>query len=136
MPERTLIPTLASEKLFLPQGTRRYTPLRQATAQQVMIDIISKGPTNVLLIGAHTNFSIFLMSNPHLKKNVQHIYVMGGSLGVSNSNCCTKNKSSICKLCKLEPCRDPGTANRSSPATLQIPGQSSCTRCTPPCPAC
>ncbi|GAB2261503.1 hypothetical protein Droror1_Dr00002500 [Drosera rotundifolia] len=70
-----------------------------------MIDIISKGPTNVLLIGAHTNFSIFLMSNPHLKKNVQHIYVMGGSLGVSNSNCCTKNKSSICKL---EPCGDPG----------------------------
>lgn len=92
-------------KAFLPQGTRRYTPLRQATAQQVMIDIISKGPTNVLLIGAHTNFAIFLMSNPHLKKNVQHIYVMGGSLGVSNSNCCAKNKSSICKL---EPLGDPG----------------------------
>ncbi|XP_017976295.1 PREDICTED: uncharacterized protein LOC18600329 isoform X1 [Theobroma cacao] len=77
-------------KAFLPQGSRRYTPLQQPTAQEVMIDAISSGPTTVFLLGAHTNFAIFLMSNPDLKKNVKHIYVMGGSV---RSNC-PKNDSS------------------------------------------
>ncbi|KAE8726384.1 Histidine-containing phosphotransfer protein 1 isoform 1 [Hibiscus syriacus] len=67
-------------KAFLPQGGRRYTPLQQPTAQQVMIDAISSGPTTVFLMGAHTNFAIFLMNNPHLKKNVKHVYAMGGSI--------------------------------------------------------
>ncbi|KAK1550238.1 hypothetical protein Q3G72_015976 [Acer saccharum] len=71
-------------KSFLPQGGRKYTPLEQPTAQQVMINAISAGPTTVFLIGSHTNFAIFLMSNPHLKKNVEHIYVMGGAI---RSNC-------------------------------------------------
>ncbi|KAK0599253.1 hypothetical protein LWI29_003626 [Acer saccharum] len=71
-------------KAFLPQGSRKYTPLEQPTAQQVMINAISAGPTTVFLIGSHTNFAIFLMSNPHLKKNVEHIYVMGGAI---RSNC-------------------------------------------------
>ncbi|KAL5768411.1 hypothetical protein ACOSQ2_015194 [Xanthoceras sorbifolium] len=71
-------------KSFLPQGGRKYTPLEQPTAQQVMISAISAGPTTVFLMGAHTNFAIFLMKNPHLKKNVEHIYVMGGAI---RSNC-------------------------------------------------
>ncbi|KAF3951163.1 hypothetical protein CMV_023157, partial [Castanea mollissima] len=71
-------------KAFLPQGRRKYAPLWQPTAQQVMIDKISAGPITVFIIGAHTNFAIFLMNNPHLKKNVEHIYVMGG--GVRSKN--------------------------------------------------
>ncbi|KAE8675508.1 Inosine-uridine preferring nucleoside hydrolase family protein isoform 2 [Hibiscus syriacus] len=77
-------------KAFLPQGGRRYTPLQQPTAQQVMIDAISSGPTTVFLMGAHTNFAIFLMNNPHLKKNVKHIYAMGGSVRPN----CPKNDGS------------------------------------------
>ncbi|KAK9137078.1 hypothetical protein Sjap_007672 [Stephania japonica] len=83
---------------FLPQGPRAYSPFQQPTAQQVMIDTISKGPTTVFVIGAHTNFAIFLMSNPHLKKNVEHIYVMGGGVRSKNpTGCCPKNATSICK---------------------------------------
>ncbi|CAL0325826.1 unnamed protein product [Lupinus luteus] len=84
-------------KAFLPQGKRRYTPLRQPTAQQVLIDKISTGPITVLITGAHTNFAIFLMSNPHLKKNVKHIYIMGGGVRSSNpTGCCPKNAQSSC----------------------------------------
>ncbi|TMW86722.1 hypothetical protein EJD97_020960 [Solanum chilense] len=79
-------------KIFLPQGKRRYSPLRQPTAQQVMINTISSGPTVVFLTGSHTNFALFLLSNPHLKKNVEHIYIMGGGIG-----CCTKNSTSSCQ---------------------------------------
>ncbi|KAM4116214.1 hypothetical protein ACB094_02G033300 [Castanea mollissima] len=71
-------------KAFLPQGRRNYTPLWQPTAQQVMIDRISAGPITVLLIGTCTNFAIFLMSNPHLKKNIKHIYIMGGGVRTKN----------------------------------------------------
>ncbi|KAK0601567.1 hypothetical protein LWI29_025370 [Acer saccharum] len=73
-------------KSFLPQGGRKYTPLEQPTAQQVMINAISAGPTTVFLLGAHTNFAIFLMNNPHLKKNVEHIYVMGGGIATNCLN--------------------------------------------------
>ncbi|XP_050240256.1 nucleoside hydrolase 3-like isoform X2 [Quercus robur] len=84
-------------KAFLPQGRRKYTPLWQPTAQQVMIDKISAGPMTVFLIGAHTNFAIFLMNNPHLKKNVEHIYVMGGGVRSKNpTGCCPQNASSSC----------------------------------------
>uniref|UniRef100_A0A3Q7EI31 Inosine/uridine-preferring nucleoside hydrolase domain-containing protein n=1 Tax=Solanum lycopersicum TaxID=4081 RepID=A0A3Q7EI31_SOLLC len=79
-------------KIFLPQGKRQYSPLRQPTAQQVMINTISSGPTVVFLTGSHTNFALFLLSNPHLKKNVEHIYIMGGGIG-----CCTKNSTSSCQ---------------------------------------
>ncbi|XP_050240259.1 nucleoside hydrolase 3-like isoform X3 [Quercus robur] len=71
-------------KAFLPQGRRNYNPLWQPTAQQVMIDRISAGPITVLLIGTCTNFAIFLMSNPHLKKNIKHIYIMGGGVRTKN----------------------------------------------------
>ncbi|MCL7045280.1 hypothetical protein MKW94_007550 [Papaver nudicaule] len=82
---------------FLPQGCRRYSPLRQPTAQQVMIDTISKGPTTVFLIGTHTNFAIFLMSNPQLKKNIEHIYVMGGGVrSKSPIGCCPKDANTSC----------------------------------------
>lgn len=92
-------------KSFLPQGSRRYTPLRQPTAQQVMIDKISGGPITVFLIGAHTNFALFLMSNPHLKKNVEHIYVMGGGVRSKNpTGCCPENSTS----CVPRQCGDPG----------------------------
>ncbi|KAF5192966.1 inosine-uridine preferring nucleoside hydrolase family protein [Thalictrum thalictroides] len=90
---------------FLPQGGRKYSPLRQPTAQQVMIETISKGPTTVFVIGAHTNFAIFLMSNPHLKKNIEHIYVMGGGVRSKNpTGCCPKGDSS----CKPRQCNDHG----------------------------
>ncbi|KAG2721606.1 hypothetical protein I3760_02G089200 [Carya illinoinensis] len=84
-------------KAFLPQGRRKYTPLRQPTAQQVMIDKISEGPITVFVIGAHTNMAIFLMNNPHLKKNIEHIYVMGGGVRSKNpTGCCPQNASSSC----------------------------------------
>ncbi|KAI3863883.1 hypothetical protein MKW98_031475 [Papaver atlanticum] len=82
---------------FLPQGKRKYSPLRQPTTQQVMIDTISKGPTTVFVIGSHTNLAIFLMSNPQLKKNIEHIYVMGGGVRSKNpTGCCPKNATSSC----------------------------------------
>lgn len=40
------------------------------------------------MLGAHTNVAIFLMNNPHLKKNVEHIYIMGGSVGLRNQTGC------------------------------------------------
>ncbi|KAL2341190.1 hypothetical protein Fmac_009130 [Flemingia macrophylla] len=71
-------------KAFLPQGRRRYTPLRQPTVQEVLIDKISAGPITLIMIGVQTNIAIFLMNNPHLKKNVEHIYIMGGSVRLRN----------------------------------------------------
>ena len=69
-----------------------------------MYDKISAGPITVVVIGAHTNLAIFLMSHPHLKKNVEHIYVMGG--GVRNTTgCCPKNATSSCTP---RPCCYPG----------------------------
>ncbi|KAJ8766470.1 hypothetical protein K2173_022529 [Erythroxylum novogranatense] len=66
-------------KAFLPRGSRKYSPLRQPTTQEVLIDKISAGPTTVLLTGTLTNFAIFLMnSSSDLKKNVEQIYIMGG----------------------------------------------------------
>lgn len=79
------------------QGSRRYIPLIQPTAQQVMVDTISDGPTTVILIGALTNFAIFLMTHPELKRNVEHIYVMGGGVRSKNpEGCCLKSNTS-CK---------------------------------------
>ncbi|XP_023526513.1 uncharacterized protein C1683.06c isoform X5 [Cucurbita pepo subsp. pepo] len=93
-------------KAFLPQGSRKYNPLQQKTAQQVMIDKISEGPINIFLIGSHTNFAILLMSNPHLKKNVEHIYVMGGGIRSENpTGCCPENAS---RSCIPRQCGDPG----------------------------
>ncbi|XP_008438770.2 nucleoside hydrolase 3 isoform X5 [Cucumis melo] len=93
-------------KAFLPQGSRRYNPLQQSTAQQVMIDKISEGPINIFLIGSHTNFAIFLMSNPHLKKNVEHIYIMGGGIRSENPTCCCTGNAS--QSCTPRQCGDPG----------------------------
>ncbi|KAK4425784.1 Pyrimidine-specific ribonucleoside hydrolase RihA [Sesamum alatum] len=85
-------------KSFLPQGSRRYTPLHQPTAQQVMIDKISAGPTTVFIIGSNTNLGIFLMSNPHLKRNVEHIYIMGGGVrSINPTGCCPKTSISSCQ---------------------------------------
>ncbi|KAM3265745.1 putative protein isoform X1 [Capsicum annuum] len=85
-------------KSFLPQGKRTYSPLRQPTAQKVMIETISAGPTVVFLIGSHTNFALFLLSNPCLKKNVEHIYIMGGGIRSKNpKGCCPDNASSSCQ---------------------------------------
>jgi len=71
--------------------------MQQASAQEVLIEKISEGPITVLMIGAHTNIGIFLMNNPHLKKNVERIYVMGGGVRSSNpTGCCPKNASSSC----------------------------------------
>ncbi|KAF3457284.1 hypothetical protein FNV43_RR01941 [Rhamnella rubrinervis] len=93
-------------KAFLPQGSRSYTPLQQPTSQQVMIDKISAGPITVFVIGAHTNFAIFLMNNPHLKKNLEHIYVMGGGVRSKNpTGCCPKIANTSCTP---KQCGDPG----------------------------
>lgn len=78
------------------QGRRRYIPLQQPTAQKVLIDTVSAGPTVLFVIGSHTNIALFLMTNPHLKKNIEHIYIMGG--GVRSKNpCCTNNASTSCE---------------------------------------
>ncbi|KAF8084183.1 hypothetical protein N665_0730s0026 [Sinapis alba] len=73
-------------KHFLPQGNRRYTPLQQPTAQKVIADKVLEGPISIFLMGSHTNLALFIMSNPHLKHNIQHIYVMGGSVRCANPN--------------------------------------------------
>ncbi|GKU85596.1 hypothetical protein SLEP1_g245 [Rubroshorea leprosula] len=93
-------------KSFLPQGNRKYSPLQQPTAQQVMIDKVSAGPITVFLIGSHTNFAIFLTNHPHLKKNVEHIYIMGGGVESSNpTGCCPGNGTSACPVSQ---CGDTG----------------------------
>ncbi|KAI3804585.1 hypothetical protein L1987_26242 [Smallanthus sonchifolius] len=101
---------------FLPQGNRRYSPLRQPTAQQVLIKTISEGPVTLLLTGAQTNLAIFLMTNPDLKKNINHIYIMGGGVRSKNpTGCCPKNASSSCQP---QQCGDRGnmfTTFRSNP---------------------
>ncbi|CAI0466570.1 unnamed protein product [Linum tenue] len=71
-------------RAFLPQGSRRYRPLRQPTSQQVLIEKASAGPITILMTGSHTNIAIFLMNNPHLRQNIEHIYIMGGSVRSSN----------------------------------------------------
>ncbi|PWA78875.1 inosine/uridine-preferring nucleoside hydrolase domain-containing protein [Artemisia annua] len=91
---------------FLPQGSRRYSPIRQATTQQVMIKTISKGPTSVLITGSLTNLAIFLMSNSHLKSNIDHIYIMGGGV---------RSKSSSCQPQQCCDCGNIFTAFRSNP---------------------
>lgn len=94
-------------KQFLPQGNRRYTPIRQPTAQKVIIDKVSEGPITVILIGSHTNFALFLMSNPHLKHNIQHIYVMGGGVRSRNpTGCCPAN--STAEECQPRQCGNRG----------------------------
>ncbi|XP_022933721.1 uncharacterized protein LOC111441054 isoform X2 [Cucurbita moschata] len=83
-------------RAFLPQGTRRYIPMKQPTAQQVMKDAISAGPTTVFVMGAHTNLAIFLMTNPHLKKNIKHIYAMGGAIRQTCSPNADKSHGKTC----------------------------------------
>ncbi|KAI5326519.1 hypothetical protein L3X38_035593 [Prunus dulcis] len=83
-------------KALLPQGERKYAPLQQPTAQQVMKDAISAGPITVFLMGAHTNLAIFLMSNPHLKNNIKHIYAMGGAIRSTCSENATSSEAGLC----------------------------------------
>ncbi|GKD23592.1 inosine/uridine-preferring nucleoside hydrolase domain-containing protein, partial [Tanacetum coccineum] len=84
--------------LTVKQGSRRYSPLRQPTAQQVLIEKISDGPVSLFVIGAHANIAIFLITNPHLKKNVDHIYIMGGGVESKNpTGCCPENVNSTCE---------------------------------------
>ncbi|OEL35151.1 hypothetical protein BAE44_0003829 [Dichanthelium oligosanthes] len=70
---------------FLPQGSRGYRPLRQPTAQRVMADTLSAGPTTVLLLGTHTNLALLLMTHPHLRRNVERVYVSGGAVRVAGN---------------------------------------------------
>ncbi|CAA0839912.1 inosine-uridine preferring nucleoside hydrolase family protein [Striga hermonthica] len=81
-------------KQFLPQANRQYLPLQQPTTQQILMDKISAGSIIVFCGGTPTNLALFLMSNPHLKKNIQHIYLMGGGLGPRQVNCPTISTSS------------------------------------------
>ncbi|XP_010546907.1 PREDICTED: uncharacterized protein LOC104818832 isoform X2 [Tarenaya hassleriana] len=97
-------------KRFLPQGSRRYTPIHQPTAQQLLIEKVSKGPVSILMIGAHTNIALFMLSNPSLKRNIKHIYVMGGSVRCTSSYC-PKNSSS----CERRGCGNLFTGGSSNP---------------------
>lgn len=49
----------------------------------------------MLAFGAHTNLAIFLMSQPHLKKNIEQIYAMGGSVRSNNLTGCPPPKASL-----------------------------------------
>ncbi|KAM1442846.1 hypothetical protein ACFXTI_010262 [Malus domestica] len=80
-------------RALLPQGDKKYVPLQQPTAQQVMKDAISAGPITVLIMGTHSNLAVFLMTNPSLKKNIEHIYAMGGAV---RSNCSENATSVLC----------------------------------------
>ncbi|CAL1397067.1 unnamed protein product [Linum trigynum] len=93
-------------RAFLPQGIRRYVPLRQPTSQQVLIEKASAGPITILMIGSPTNIAIFLMNNPHLRKNIEHIYIMGGGVRSRNpAGCCPPNAT---VSCQPKQCGDPG----------------------------
>ncbi|KAJ7542802.1 hypothetical protein O6H91_09G012800 [Diphasiastrum complanatum] len=82
---------------FLPQGERHYVPLKQRTAQEVLVETLSEGPTTILLLGAHTNLGILLLSHPELKKNIEHIYIMGGGVHSSNpTGCCPSGSGLSC----------------------------------------
>ncbi|XP_038879906.1 uncharacterized protein LOC120071620 isoform X2 [Benincasa hispida] len=70
--------------------------MKQPTAQLVMKDAVSAGPTTVFLMGAHTNLAIFLLSNPHLKKNIKHIYAMGGAIREICSENADKSHGKTC----------------------------------------
>lgn len=84
-------------KQFLPQGKRRYVPLRQPTAQTVMMEAISSGQIVVMLIGSHTNFAALLMTNPEIKHNISRIYIMGGAVNSSNpTGCCPEGSQAFC----------------------------------------
>lgn len=72
----------------------------------MLIDKISAGPITMFITGAHTNVGIFLMRNPHLKKNIEHIYVMGGGVRAKNPTGCCPEKSS--SSCQRRQCGDPG----------------------------
>lgn len=81
----------------------------------MLFDQIARGPVTIIVIGVHTNLAIFLMSNPHLKKNIEHIYVMGGGVRSKNpTGCCPKNDST----CVPAQCGDVGnmfTTYKSNP---------------------
>lgn len=77
------------------QGGWKYTPLRQPTAQQVVLNMISSGPITVFIMWSHTKFAVFLMNNPHLEKNVEHIYVMGGDI---RSDCSSSDNSFLSRV--------------------------------------
>ncbi|KAJ7557189.1 hypothetical protein O6H91_05G115500 [Diphasiastrum complanatum] len=82
---------------FLPQGERHYVPLKQRTSQEVLVETLSEGPTTILLSGAHTNLGILLLSHPELKKNIEHIYIMGGGVHSSNpTGCCPSGSGLSC----------------------------------------
>ncbi|GMH08348.1 hypothetical protein Nepgr_010188 [Nepenthes gracilis] len=102
----TVFPNVGGYLPLIEQGNRQYYPVQQATAQQVMIDVISEAPTSIFMMGAHTNFAIFLMSNPDLKKNVNHVYFMGGGIRSKNrSGCCPVQAGPSCQTGE---CGDPG----------------------------
>lgn len=71
----------------------------------MLIEKISAGPITLIVIGVQTNIALFLMNNPHLKKNVKHIYIMGGGVRSRNPTCCPQNASSSCVP---KQCGDPG----------------------------
>ncbi|XP_015875259.2 nucleoside hydrolase 3 [Ziziphus jujuba] len=83
-------------RAFLPQGDRRYIPLQQPSTQKVTRDAISAGPITVFLLGSHTNLALFLIAHPHLKKNIEHIYAMGGAVRPT----CNNPNSSKAGLCE------------------------------------
>ncbi|PWA50607.1 inosine/uridine-preferring nucleoside hydrolase domain-containing protein [Artemisia annua] len=107
---------LTVKKVKVHKGNRRYSPLQQPTAQQVLIEKISDGPVSLFVIGAHTNIAIFFMTNPHLKKNIDHIYIMGGNVKSKNpTGCCPENVNSTCEP---QQCGDGGnifTGYKSNP---------------------
>lgn len=73
-----------------------------------MLETISAGPTTLFLIGSHTNIALFLMTNPRLKKNIEHIYIMGGGIRSDDpSGCCPDYSSSSCIPLQMQ-CGDPG----------------------------
>ena len=81
------------------QGKRHYEPLKQRTTQEVMLEVLSEGPTSVILIGSHTNFATLIMTHPEVKQNVERLYVMGGGVKSSNpTGCCPQGSPSSCVI--------------------------------------
>ncbi|GAU11089.1 hypothetical protein TSUD_197130, partial [Trifolium subterraneum] len=94
LPNGTILPNVGGYLPIIEQGL---TTVGNCRYRQTIPQGLGGRPTTLFIIGAHTNVAIFLMNNPHLKKNVEHIYIMGGGVRSSNpTGCCPKNASSSC----------------------------------------
>ncbi|KAH7543154.1 hypothetical protein FEM48_Zijuj02G0153100 [Ziziphus jujuba var. spinosa] len=67
-----------------------YDLLFMMDRDHIPVGVGGEGPITVFLLASHTNLALFLITHPHLKKNSEHIYAMGGAVRptCNNPNSC------------------------------------------------